>query len=67
MPTRGEAHNSYLGEGQEATVRCVRLPYTVYENSIAGKRLVEEGLRKHIKAILTDLRIPVGPGSAASG
>ncbi len=29
-----------------------------YENTIAGKRKVEEGLRKHMKAILDELRIP---------
>jgi nucleoside 2-deoxyribosyltransferase len=42
-----------------------KLPFDVsgfrilfYENTIAGKRLVEDGLRKHLKAILTELRIP---------
>ena len=29
-----------------------------YENTISGKRKVEEGLRKHPKAILDELRIP---------
>lgn len=39
----------------------VKLPFDVspfrtlfYENSIAGKKLVEEGFRKHIKAVLSD-------------
>jgi len=41
--------------------KAVKLPFDVspfrtlfYENSIAGKRLVEEGFRKHIKAVLSD-------------
>jgi hypothetical protein len=45
-----------------------RLPFDVsafrtlfYENTIAGKRIVEEGLRKHLKAILTQLQIPISP------
>ena len=48
-----------------------KLPFDVsgfrtlfYENTIAGKRLVEEGLRKHLRAILTQLQIPAGPAAA---
>ncbi len=39
----------------------VKLPFDVspfrtlfYENSIAGKKIVEEGFRKHVKAVLSD-------------
>lgn len=44
--------------------KTVKLPFDVspfrtlfYENSIAGKKQVEEGFRKHIKAVLSDREI----------
>lgn len=44
-----------------------KLPFDVsgfrtlfYENTIAGKRLVEDGLRRHLRAILAELQLPAG-------
>lgn len=37
-----------------------------YENTIPGKRIVEDGLRKHLKAILSELRIPTPDTTTAT-